>query len=239
MAISILSRILDRPVEALTLAREHARSWWLPALLVVATGLALAWCVAPYEAARQAEQTEALLSRLPAEQRDLALEQQMPATTGPVMILIGVGLGALVAALGWAVRAGVLHLGAVALGGESQWPGTYAAVVWSMTPLAVRNLVQMGSVIMRGQAIAHQGLAFLVATADPWADAARFTYQFLGNIDPFALWHLALFIIAAKVAVRISWAKAAITALVIWVAITTLRILPALISARLMASLFA
>ncbi len=233
----ILVRLLDRPAEALALAREHGRSWWLPALLVILTGIALTWAVAPYNAALQAEQTEALLARLPADQRELAEQQQLPAAQGPIVAIVAAGMGALGAAAGWAVRAGALHLGAVALGGESNWPGTFAAVVWSALPLAVRNLVQFGVVVTRGQAIAHEGLAFLVATADPWANAASLTYQFLGAIDPFVVWHLALFIVAAKVALRIPWAKATVVSLCLWVVITILRILPNLLSARLMASL--
>ncbi len=238
MIVRILLGLFDRPVEALAWARDHTRSWWLPALLVLATGVALAWVAAPYEAARQAAQTEELLARLPADQRELVQAQgAVSSVNSPALILGGAALGGLFAALGWVVRAGALHLGATALGGYSEWPGTFPVVVWSMVPLAVRNLVQLGSVLVNGQPIAHQGLAFLVATGDPFADMASLPYLALSAIDPFVVWHLALFAVAAHVALGIRWSRAVVATIAIWVVLTGLGILPGLLSAQMMTSL--
>lgn len=237
VAARIFLWLFDRPAEALASAREHPRSWWLPAFLVVTTGLALTWVAAPYEAARQAQQTEAMLSRLPAEQRELALAQGTPMESSPAIVLVGAVVGAALAAVGWAVRAGILHLSAVALGGQSEWPGTFATVVWSMLPLAVRNLVQLASVLVHGQPVAHQGLSFLVATGDIFADLASFRYHALAALDPFVLWHLALFVVAVRVALQIRWSTATWVGLTIWIVITGLGILPGLLSARLMLGL--
>lgn len=234
----ILGPLIDRPGVAFERIRKRPHSWWFPALLLLLTMMVLVWHVVPFEALRQQEQMESILDRLPEAQREVIEQQGRPVVTTRRLLISGVLGGAVVTVGGWLMRAGVLHLSAVALGGESQWGSTFATVVWSMFPMAIRNILQVVFIWVNGRAIVHQGLSFLVASGDPLMDAANPAYHILAAIDPFVIWHLVLLAIGTSVALRISKTRAAIFTVILWLVLTAFPVMLALLSARLTAQLF-
>jgi hypothetical protein len=51
-------------------------------------------------------------------------------------------------------------------------------------------------------------------------------YVLLSNVDPFSLWHLLLFAMGISVAIKISRAKGAFLAVIIWLLFLVIRLLP-------------
>ena len=235
-----LLKTVDRPAQAMGEVAHRPRSWWLAAILLVISMSVLAWFSAPYQIElaneRSAQMIERIAANMPEEQARLVRENAREVTL-TTYLASAVGVGLAVAALGWAGRGAVVHFSSMAAGGTSTWGATFATCVWSMLPFFVRDLVQTAYVLIYEQVIEHQGLAFLVATGDFVRDSSSIPYALLTNIDPFALWHIVLLATAIAAATKISRAKAAIMALVVWGLFLGLKLLPTVIGASVTGSL--
>jgi len=234
-----LIKTIDRPREAMQEVAQRPRSWWLPAVLLVISMSVLAWFSAPYQIdlanERSAEMVERMAANMPEEQARLVRESAREMTL-TIYLISAVGVGFVVAALGWVARGAVVHFSSMAAGGISTWGATFAACVWSMLPFFVRDLVQTAYVLVNEQVIEHQGLAFLVASGDLVKDSRNILYALLTNVDPFALWHVVLLAIAIAVATKVSRAKAGVMAVIVWGVFLGIKLLPAVIGGAMMQS---
>jgi len=235
LAGALLSTI-DRPRRAMEEVTQRPHSWWLPALLLAISMSVLAWFSAPYQIElaneRSAQMIERVTANMPEEQAELVRESAREMTLTTYM-LSAVGVGLAVAALGWLARGAVVHFSSMAAGGSGTWGATFAACVWAMLPFFVRDLVQTAYVLIYQNVVEYQGISFLVATGDALKDAGNAVYNLLANVDPFALWHLVLLSAAIAVGTKISRAKAAIMAVIVWAVFLGIKILPAILSASL------
>ncbi len=236
----ILLAMVDRPAQAMAAVTTRPRSWWLPAVLILASVVALTAVSAPETIAmtneRQAQVLEPIIASLPEEQAELVM-QRSQMTLRRLMLSAVLGGGA-VMAIGWLARAGIVHLSALAMGGKSAWGGTFAAAgVWSMLPDVLRNLVQTLSIAINGRLVEHQGLSFLVTSGDWLADSRSVLYNLLASIDPFTVWHLILLSVAVAVAAKLSKGKAVALAMITWAVLTGSRLLLVVISSALTGSL--
>lgn len=233
----MLLAMFDRPGQAMEAAVAKPRSWWLPALLILASLAALTYFSAPYVIeltnARQAEMVERLAANLSAEQAELVRSQVREMTLSNLM-LNSVLFGGAMMALGWLVRASIAHLSALAAGGRGVWAGSFAAVgVWSMLPDVLRNIVQLLYTVVNRNPIMHSGLSFLVASGDWLADSRSLVYALLASIDPFTIWHLILLTSAVAAASKLGKGKSLAIALLTWAVLTGLRMIPVAISSAL------
>lgn len=224
-----LLKTIDRPREAMAEVAQRARSWWLPAILLVISMSVLAWFSAPYQIElaneRSAQIIERVTANMPEDQARLARESAREMSL-PTYMAGAVGAGLAVAALGWVARGALVHFSSMAAGGTSTWGATFATCVWSMLPFFVRDLVQTAYVLMYGRVVEHQGLAFLVASGDLLEDSLNTLYSLMANVDPFALWHIVLLAVAIAVATKISRGKAFVMAVVVWGLFLGLKLLP-------------
>ena len=219
---------------------EHPRSWWLAATLLLLGTTLLIWVSAPYQIelanARSAQILERVTANLTEEQAQMA-RQRIQSLTLSRYWLQAAGTGIVIMGLGWIARAGFIHFTSAALGGTSNWPATFATLVWSMLPFFLRDLLQAAFVMINGRLIEHQGLAFLVASGDWLADSRSVLYALLSSIDPFYLWHIVLLSVAITVATKISRGKATALAIIVCALFLGLKMIPVAISAAVGAQL--
>lgn len=232
--LSTLIGMVDRPAAAFDEVARRPRSWWLPAVILVLSMALLHWISAPYQIALANEHTAEMLERIAAnlsEEQARLVRETSTTMTLPRYLLTALGAGLVVAAIGWALRGGFLHLSGLALGAKSTWPVTYSVGVWSMLPYAVRDLLQTALVLARREIILHPGLAFLAASGNWLADSRSLVYNLLGQVDPFVLWHLVLLTIGLSVAGRLSLKHAGILSLAAWALFAALKLIPVALSA--------
>jgi hypothetical protein len=232
--------MIDRPTQAMAEAAKRPRAWFVPAILLVLSMVLLLAVSAPYQIKlaneRSAQMIERLTANMSEEQARLVRENARPVTPTTYW-LSGLGAGLVMAALGWVLRGAIVHFSSIAAGGTSTWGPTFAVCLWSMFPFFVRDLVQAAYVLVSKQIIEHQGLSFLVASGDVFKDSRNLAYALLGNVDPFALWHIVLLGIGISVATRLSRGKATFMALVIWLVFLVLKLVPVLLGRAVMGNL--
>jgi len=233
---SVLLRIIDRPRKAMEGVVTTPRSWWLPALLLVASALALNVISAPLQAELTVAQSEQMLARfadqMPAEQLELARERLLardPVRTALLSSAVAIVIGA----VGWLVRGGLGHFGSMAVGGSSTWLPTFAVTVWSLFPFVVRDIVQSVYIALQGELIEHQGLASFVATGNALSSAGDPLYLALSQVDPFVAWHWILLALGLGAATELGTVKAFFLGLFIWALIAGAKVGVAVLSAGL------
>jgi hypothetical protein len=230
--LQITAGIVDQPGKALSEAAKRPRSWLLPAILLVLSMAFAAWVSAPYSLKLANERSAQMIERITqnlSEEQVAAVRASQRDMTLPLFMLSAVGVGALMAGLGWVARGAIIHFSSMALGGSSSWGGTFAVGVWAMLPFFVRDLLQAAYVLVTKQIVEHPGLSFLVTQGDWLKDSQDLRYAALGNVDPFALWHIVLLGIAIAVATKLSRTTGIIMALILWVIFLGLKLLPVLI----------
>lgn len=235
-ALGVLARIVDRLSQAMERAVAAPDTWWLAGVLIVLSALLVGWLTAPYQVelanVRSIEILDSMADNLSEEQ--LAAAKESSQTTTQRYMLTTVGFGLLLAAIGWVLRAGVIHFLAAAVGGQSAWPATFAMVVWSRFPDVVRNLVQSLCVIVNGSVAEHSGFSFLVAGSDWLANSKNLGYAALGQVDPFTLWHVALLAVGIVAALGIKARKAVLFSVLLTAILVLIKVLPTLLTRSLM-----
>jgi len=226
---------IDQPMKTMRYAIHHPRSWFAPALLITISMIALVIISAPMEAKVANERIAAQLSRVDIPEEQRAVVSQYAQNVTPRRILLtGIGGGMVVLALGWILRATVLHFSVLVLGGESQFPQMFAVVSWSWLPYFVRNIVQAVYIGWTRQLISNPGLSALVASGDPLLNAQNIWYVLLSSLDLFLLWHLLLSTLGISAVSGFSRTKSAILRIVWWLAFSAARLIPVLIGGALM-----
>ena len=115
--------------------------------------------------------------------------------------------------LGWLLRAALLHLSSMALGGRQSFGSVYRASAWASFPLLLRTAVQLLYVLAGGGMIAGEGLSGLLAAA-PAADgvaqaAPSIPAILLSRVDLYTIWYVILLGVAVAAAGKLSRGKAA------------------------------
>lgn len=235
-ALQILARVMDRPTQAMIGAVERPRSWFLPALLLV-LGLSIrAWFTAPYNIEIANERATQMIERvtvdMPEESARLVRERAQEVTLSHYL-LTRVGFGIIGLAMGWVVMGALVHFSSMAAGGTSTWPSTYSACVWAMLPFFVRDILMTIWTLASAKVPGHEGLSFLVQSGDWFQDTRSPSYAALGHMDPFAVWHIILLVIAIRASTRLSRGGSAFLALAVWAIFLGIKLIPVLISQTL------
>ena len=116
--------------------------------------------------------------------------------------------------LGWLLRAALLHLTSMALGGRQSFGAVYRASAWASFPLLLRSAVQLLYALVGGGMIAGAGLSGLVAAA-PATDGVAQTAPsilaiLLSRVDFYTIWYVILLGVAVAAAGKLSRGKAAV-----------------------------
>ncbi|MBN1402575.1 MAG: YIP1 family protein [Anaerolineae bacterium] len=236
-AISTLFRMIDRPGQAMADVAEHPRWWFVAAVLLIISMGVLLWVSAPYQIELANERSAEMIERVTAnmsEEQAQAVRASARETTLTTYLAAGGGMGLATMALGWVLRAAIIHFSSAALGGTSAWGPTYAVSVWSMLPFFVRDIVQIVYVLLQKGVLQQAGLAFLVASGDWFKDSRSIVYNLLSNTDPFVLWHLLVVAVGIAVAIKVSRVKGAVLGLFMWVLFLGLKLIPVLVSSAVM-----
>jgi hypothetical protein len=235
--------VIVRPRATLAYLSAHgARSWWLPALLVVVLTAAPLVVSAPITA-RQARDAILEAQEQMAEQRGQTLsdeqrEQLVSVGASPLITTVFPTIGAIVGLLvGWLVWAGGLYLAGMALGGRSAFGTLFRTVVWTQVPFAVRGLVQTTYVLITGQVVANPGLSGFVGrdrsaqgmVAAPPALGQLALQSFLARVDLFTIWNLVLLVIGVRAVTQLSGRKSLLLTLLVWVLLTVLSLAPVVV----------
>ncbi len=234
--MATLLAMFDRPAKAMEAVVQRPRRWWLPALLLVLSTLALTYFSAPMQVALANERTAQMIAKLAAsmsEEQARMVQQSTQAMTVGRFMLTGVGVGVVLLAVGWFIRSGIYHLSSLALGQQGRLEATLAVTMWATLPLTVRNLVQTAFTLIQQKPLLHGGLAFVVASGDWLADSRSIVYALLSSIDLFVLWQLALTIVGVAASTKLSRGKATVLVLVVWIVGLGLRMVPVALSAAL------
>jgi hypothetical protein len=248
---SLLWGIVRRPRSTLAYIRDaRERSWILIALLAILTAVLLIVSVAPISARVSREAMQATFeAQSNAATQPLDPEAQQRITqfaSNPLFTVVVPSVTTLIGLfIGCLLWTGALHLLSVMVGGDSQFGSMWRTVVWSSLPLILRNILQIGFVLVTGTVIANQGLSGLITQersvseliAAPPGAGFLALQTLLAQIDIFNIWNIALLVVAVMVTARVSTRKAILITLSIWalflLARMALAIVPTLIASGL------
>lgn len=220
--LSLLIQIWVRPRRALERVAAGPRWLWLiPLLFAVVALLLRAFVAAPLQAQAQTAQIqaqmEAQMQTLPEGSSEAMAPVEVPPTpTGTALapILIG-GLGVIL--IGWALRALILQVGSLAMGGRQGFGQVYRLSAWAAFPLILRDGVQAVYMLISRELVAGPGLSGLVQQAGSGQTGRLFGLGgqtlslpgvVLGKIDLYTLWFLALLVVAMQVGGSLKRGKA-------------------------------
>jgi hypothetical protein len=202
----------------------------LPLLLALALTLGRVFASAPLETQARATELQAArdaqLQEMPVEYRNSLPPEELQAPPPAAALVVGplllTGLGGIL--LGWLVRAALLHVSSLALGGRQGFGPLYRASAWASFPLILRDAVQTAYVLITHELIRGPGLSGLLATAgdgqsqgvgqpqgiggQPQGIAPTIAGVVLGRIDLYTLWYLGLLIAAVVAASKLPRGKA-------------------------------
>jgi hypothetical protein len=235
----LLVDIFVRPTRALTAIRDDpGRCWLVPAIIAIVVVTASVLLQFPVAQRAAPQLTQQQLQNMTPEQQAQVQEFTRP---GSPIMMIGLVVGLVTAILGlfigWLVRAGVLHVVALALGGQNRFGQMFSVVAWTRFPELIREIVQTIAIVASGQLIMNQGLSGLVATGNPLKDSTNLVYVLLSGVDIWLVWDLVLLTIGVAAAARFARRKAAALVVGYWVVTTLLLALAGVFLAGLGASL--
>ncbi len=243
---------LRHPRRTFEAQRERpSRAWWWMAALALIAVLLPVLTSAPISARIAREAMQKNIETIREQNPGITPEQEtqmLNISANPLFTTVLPGVAAVIGAvLGWLVWSGALHLFSTMMGGGETFGQMWRVVVWSQLPLALRGLLQSIYIAATGQLIANPGLSGLVsqsASVDesvqqfmsaPPSTGRMVLQAFLGKIDLFLLWNLALLAIGVSVTARLSGRKAALLIIMVWLALTALALVPVLLSGSIAA----
>jgi hypothetical protein len=242
--LALLAGIWFRPGRTLrAVAAGPAWLWTIPFLIALALAVGLTFARAPARDALQRErsqaQMEARLQELPPEMRESPPEEftDVPEPSPVLTLWVPLVSAAAGILLGWLLRAAVLHVSSMALGGRQSFGAVYRTSAWASFPLLLGSAVQLIYLLVGGGMIAGAGLSGLLAAA-PAADGVAPTALsipaiLLSRVDFYTIWYVILLGVAVAAAGKLSRGKAAVV-VAVYVVLSLLTALTQLVTQGLM-----
>ena len=137
---------------------------------------------------------------------------------------------------GWLLRAAVLHVSSMALGGRQSFGAVYRASAWASFPLLLGSAVQLIYLLVGGGMIAGAGLSGLLARRrlrPAAALAPSIPAILLSRVDLYTIWYVILLGVAVAAAGKLSRGKAAVV-VAVYVVLSLLTALTQLVTQGLM-----
>jgi hypothetical protein len=232
---SLLWGIIRHPRNTLEkISEQGGRSWLIMAILAMVLVVLPILVTAPITARTAQEAIQAQLQvqaeRGQAVSPDMQQQVSQIATNPLFTIVLPAISGLIFLWIGWLVWTGALHLVSTISGGSNRFGQMWQVVVWSWLPFTLRGLLQAIFILASGEVITNPGLSGLVGNnssvtqliATPPSAGELALRSFLGRIDLFLVWNLALLVIGVVAAARLSWKKAVLITLGVWLVFTLL-----------------
>ena len=235
-----------------TLRNGNGRAWILMAVLGMILVTLPTIASAPVNA-RQAEQTreqlqEELQNQPGFEAGGVDVEQATTFATSPILTTV---LPAIFAAIGrifsWLLWSGALYLLASMVGGRSGFVQMLQVVIWAWLPYALRSILQAIYITITQTSINNQGLSGFanMPTVDPSTPFAvelpstgtAVLYAFLGQIDIYLFWYLALLVLGITAVTKLSRRKSIGLVLIVWVVFMAVRLIGTAVTTSLSSGL--
>ncbi len=230
----LVPALFFRPRTALARIVEQTRPVWrtpILLLLLVAVGHALV-AGGINAAARAAGEVV-----LPPNFEFYTPEQQaqfQQAATATNNVTFNYILPALGAALGvlfvWLLVSWLLHLVLTLLGGRGASQQIINVVAWASLPFVVRGVVQIVAMLATDRIVAGGGLSGFAPVGEGALNA--FLASILEQIDLYAIWHIILVAIGARLSSQLPRVKCWLAVALVFLLVMGLRALPAVILAR-------
>ncbi len=216
--LEALTGVLLRPRHTFARMREASRGhWWVVLALALAGLIITTIATVPLQvAAQQAafEATQEQFEDLPPEQLAQIEQTQAIFSSTAMLGVIGTLTGIVTLLIGYVVRAGVLFLLGLALGGQASFRQVWRMAVWTTLPVVIGGLVTAAATIITG-GMPAQGLSYIFTSAE-LAEASPILLAILNRIDLYTLWSLVLIALGMVGTARLSGRKAALVAAVFW-----------------------
>jgi hypothetical protein len=119
--------------------------------------------------------------------------------------------------IGWVVVGGLLHLAFTMLGGRGSTGSAMTLVAWAWLPVGVRDLLRVVFMLVAQRAIQSPGLAGFAPVGE--GNGPLFLGALLGLVDLFLVWQVALMVIGARAAEKLSTGKALAAVLIVVIVI--------------------
>ncbi len=238
--------VLAKPRQAFaTLRDSRSRAWILMALVGIIVVTLPIIASGPVSAQLTRQQLAEQFENQPGfEAGGINADQAASIATSPILTTV---LPAVFAAFGrvisWLLWGGSLYLLASMVGGSSSFLQMVQVVIWAWLPYALRSIVQAIYITATQTLIANQGLSGfagmpVVDTSNPFAVELPSTgtavlYTFLGQIDLYLFWHLALLVIGITAVTKLSRRKSIGLVLIVWTVFMAVRLVGTAVSTNL------
>jgi hypothetical protein len=223
--LHLLVRIWVRPRQALRdVAEGPGWLWVVPLLLALMLLMVRVFVGAPLQVQARLAQVQAMqearMADMPSEVRETLPPEalQMPEIPQAAIIAPALIAGLSAILLGWLLRAALLHIGSMALGGRQGFGVLYRVSAWAGLPLVLRDAVQAVYMQLTHELIQGPGLSGLVASpAEPTSNGLSSLFAgtqltatgiFLSKLDLYTIWYLILLALAVRAASNLSRGKA-------------------------------
>jgi len=196
-----------------------AGHWWVVVVASLLVALATTVVTVPIQAeaarsALQAQQEDTEAYQGLSEEEMAQVEQVQNIFTSQAMLgALGFFGGVIMLFLGYGVRAGIVFLLGMALGGRASFGQVWRMSVWTTLPDVLRGMVSIGVILATGS-VSVSGMSYVLTSAE--VSAHPYLAAFLGSIDIYLIWSLALLLIGILVTSQLDRLKSAIVALVCW-----------------------
>ncbi len=248
---SFLAGIWVHPRRTLEQVSEHPGwSWLIPMVLVALLMVVQVVVTAPIQQRISQETIKQMM-----EKQKVEIQQATPKGQPPVevpeepvpsipvtpMIILGAVGGTVGLIISWLVRAGVLHLLAMGLGGRHRFGQMFAMTAWATMPTTLRQILQIAYSLITGDLVKNPGLSWLVSkptTAQTSTEIIREMQHplaaLLKQIDIFTFWYVVLLFIGIGVTAHLSKKKTAVVLAIYLLLAAAVYVIPALVTKALM-----
>jgi hypothetical protein len=216
--VEALTGVLFRPRATFTKMREAERGhWWVVLVLGVISLVLVTVAIVPIEAqlAQEALAAQQEGMELSAEEQAQMEQTQAIMTSQAMLGALSIVGGTVSLLIGYGARSGLLFLFGLAFGARVEFKQVWRMGVWTMLPGVVRNIASAIAVFATGQ-LPAAGLSAIYVNSAEVAEASAALVAILGKIDIYVFWSLALVGMGMVATLKLSKAKAAMTAIFIW-----------------------
>ncbi|MBK8902600.1 MAG: YIP1 family protein [Anaerolineaceae bacterium] len=237
--------VLAKPrITFATLRDGRSRAWILMSLVGIILAMLPVIASGPISAQATRQQLEDQFANQPGFASGVDAEQAASFATSPILTtVVPAVLGAFGRIISWLLWSGSLYLLASMVGGRSTFGQLLQVVVWAWLPYALRSIVQAVYITATQTLIANQGLSGFAGmpTPDPSNPFAAelpsagtaVLYAFLGQIDIYLFWHLALLVIGITAVTKLSRRKSIGLVLIVWAVFMAVRLVGTAVSTSL------
>lgn len=227
-----------------TLRNGNGRAWILMAILgmilvtlpIIASG--------PITTQQTREQMQVQFENQPGfEGSGVDVEQATSFATSPILTTVVPAVFAAAGrAIGWLIWSGALYLLASMVGGRSSFLQMLQVVIWAWLPYALRSILQAVYITATQTLIVHPGLSGFAGapTPDPSnpfgsmpSTGTAVLQAFLGQIDIYLFWNLALLVLGITAVTKLSRRKSVGLVLIVWVLFMAVRLIGTAVSTSL------